>query len=180
MASAKLAAIGLWSLTALGCINTLTREATLDHEPRSDPRLVRFGDDPYVNGGITVELDEPSYVAAFNVFHSGLVRAYYPYKRWQETHYTEGSHRLVGGDRSLGTPLAIVVSKTPLKLSALDDHLAEEGEIGRVNTNPGNGYEAVYEFGRSTLEETLNGLARAIIPEFEEPGWTVYYYCGTC
>jgi hypothetical protein len=86
----------------------------------------------------------------------------------------------LGGDRSLVTPLAIVVSKTPLKLSALDDHLAEEGEIGRINTNPENGYQAVYEFGRGTLEETLNGLARAIIPEFKEPGWTVYYYCGTC
>jgi hypothetical protein len=180
MASAKLAAIGLWSLTALSCTNTLTREATLDHEPRSDPRVVRFGDDPYVQGGITVELDEPSYVAAFNVFFSGLVQAYYPYKKWHTTRYAEGSHRLLGGERPRSAPLAIVVSRTPLRLAALNDHLAEAGDIGRVNTNPANGYEAVYEFGRRSLEETLNGLARAIIPEFEEPGWTVYYYCGIC
>ncbi|MFQ5702748.1 MAG: hypothetical protein ACE5HT_01870 [Gemmatimonadales bacterium] len=167
-------------LLALTACSTLPREARFDTAPREDPRLRRFGDDPYYQGGVTVELDEASYVAVFNVFHDGFVQAYYPYKKWQHNFYPAGTHLLRGGERAQEVPLAIIVSPEPLRLSKLNEHLAQDGGIGHLNANPGNGYQATYDFGRGSVEETIQAIARAIVPNYEGDGWAVFYYCGSC
>lgn len=148
------------------------------HTPRADPRLVLAqGTDAFRNGGITVELDEPGYLAVFVFRSDGFVRLFYPYLRNQETYFTAGSHR-IRGDGVEG-PLAILVSVDPIELDRLDQYIAETPGAGPRGRNPGNAYRATYDLERGALKETLEALPQVLLPAPDEPTWALYYYSRT-
>ncbi len=149
-----------------------TIEYRYGHAPRADPRLeLAEGTSPFRSGGITVELDEPGYLAIF-VFprNDGYVRLFYPYLRRQETYFTAGNHR-IRGDGVTG-PIAILLSADSIHLDRLDQYIPEIAQ----GYNPRNAYRTIYDLGRGSLDETLEAIPQVLLSAPDAPSWTLYYY----
>jgi len=152
------------------------REGRLGVQTREDPRFVLRGDDPFwAAGGVTIELDHPSYVAVFLVFSRGVVRAFYPYEDGQGNHYLVGRHvlrprpdpTLVGQSAAFAGPvLFAVASDRPLQLSQLKGRV--EGYAGIQATT--------YRFSAGSMRQTMEALAREIVAATGASNWTGYYY----
>ena len=141
---------------------------------REDPRLVIRGEDPFWAGGLTVEIDTASYLAAFSVFSNGTVRAYHPWRLDQQRRYEKGQHVLRPGRDSayvddspgFGAPVLLVVaSDDSLRLEPLRRKV--EGFEGSRVTN--------YRFGHN-LRTTMEGVIRELVADYDAANWTAYFY----
>lgn len=154
----------------------VAREGRLGVMTREDPRFVVRAEDPFwAAGGVTFDLDRPSYVAVFYVFSRGIVRAFYPFEANQAHHYLVGQHvarprvdpTIVGNSAAFSGPvLFIVASDKPLQLASLKGKV--EGFAGIQATS--------YRFSTGSMRQTMEALVKEIVPEFDAPSWTAYYY----
>jgi hypothetical protein len=160
----------------LGCAHTPAREGRIGLTSREDPRFViRSGDPFWSSGGVTFDLDRPSYIAVFYVYTGGVVRAFYPFEVGQPNRFLVGQHTvrkrmdptIVGSSAAFSGPVLVIVAcDKPLKFETLKGKVEGFSGIGATN----------FRFSKGPLKETMEALAREIVPNFAAQDWTAYYY----